>query len=293
MINPIYKLIALKTRKDWAKNDKKRDEGLKIPENLEIFDNISYGKHKKSNLLCIYKPKNSKNLPCIINFHGGGFFYGDKELYSFYSADLARRGFIVICFNYRLAPENIYPSQIEDINNLMIWLNKNAAKYDISKDKIFFVGDSAGANLVVNYTAALTNPFYANQYKFKIQNQIKPKAVALNCGLYDFGLEKEESVNLLYKAYLGKNRKKYANLVKVMNFITKDFPKTFISSAPNDPLLCQVKPMADVLKKNEVPVITKIYGTKEDSNTTHVFQLNLRLEIAKNCNDDECEFFNK
>lgn len=97
----------------------------------------------------------------------------------------------------------------------------------------------------------------------------------------------------MYKAYLGKNRKKYANLVKVMNFITKDFPKTFISSAPNDPLLCQVKPMADVFKKNEVPVITKIYGTKEDSNATHVFHLNLRLEIAKNCNDNECEFFNK
>lgn len=114
----------------------------------------------------------------------------------------------------------------------MIWLNKNAEKYDISKEKIFFVGDSAGANLVVNYTAALTNPFYANQYKFKIQNQIKPKAVALNCGLYDFGLEKEESVNLLYKAYLGKNRKKICKSYKSYEFYYKRFSKNVYKFCP-------------------------------------------------------------
>lgn len=36
----------------------------------------------------------------------------------------------------------------------------------------------------------------------------------------------------------------------------------------------------DVLKKNNVPIIIKIYDAKEDANKTNVFHLNLRLEIA-------------
>ena len=50
----------------------------------------------------------------IVNIHGGGYFYGDKELYRFYCMHLAEYGFAVINYNYRLSPENKFPAPLED-----------------------------------------------------------------------------------------------------------------------------------------------------------------------------------
>ena len=71
----------------------------------------------------------------------------------------------------------------------------------------------------------------------------------------------------------------------------KDFPPSFITSAPNDFLLGQAKFFADFLASKEIVTRLKIYGNKDDLQACHVFHLNQKLDIAKMCNDDECEFF--
>lgn len=290
MTNPIYKIVATKFRKDWAKNDYLRDKDFSIPENVEVIRDISYGKNGIWNLLDVNLPKNNTNpLPVIVNFHGGGFFYGTKETYKIYAGDMASRGFAVINFNYRLSPENRFPKQLEDCNSVLTWICNNSEKYNLDLNRVFFVGDSAGANLVYFYSTILTNPDYAKLYDFEIP-AIKPKAVALNCGLYKIA---DDINDLVSKAYVGSGKKKYAENLLVEKYVTSDFPPAYIVSAPNDFLLCQVQPMADFLKSKGVTVETKVYGTKEDPNAVHVFHLNMRLDYGKQCNDDECEFFNR
>ena len=88
---------ASRIRIDWAANDAKRDAGLTTPEDIERFDDLTYGiVDPKWQKLDVYRPKNVKGkLPVILNVHGGGWVYGDKELYQYYCMSLAQHGFAV------------------------------------------------------------------------------------------------------------------------------------------------------------------------------------------------------
>ena len=94
-------------RQGMGATDKKRDEGLFAPKEIVRHVNIAYdNKDSKWNLLDVYRPKDRSDLlPVIISVHGGGWVYGDKEVYQFYCMELAKEGFAVVNFSYRLAPE--------------------------------------------------------------------------------------------------------------------------------------------------------------------------------------------
>ena len=123
MVNPVYKYMAWKTRRDFGNGDKKRDAGQTTPFDLIRFDNIVYGddeKFKNWQLLDVYRPRSGgtdslSKLPVIISIHGGAWVYGDKDVYQFYGMSLAQHGFAVVNLSYRLAPEYKYPADIEDI----------------------------------------------------------------------------------------------------------------------------------------------------------------------------------
>lgn len=110
--------LAKQTRIEIKASDDQRDAGLPltIPE-VERFDNIAYGPANPGHLLDIYLPKQRTNLvPIIINIHGGGWFYGTKETYQFYGMSLAKQGFGVVNFNYRLPPEAEFPDELADVD---------------------------------------------------------------------------------------------------------------------------------------------------------------------------------
>ena len=113
-----------KIREDFGTGDKKRDAGLKTPETVERYDDISYGPHPTWNLLDVYRPKKEigNHLPVIAIVHGGAWVYGDKDVYQYYAMSLAERGFSVVNFSYRLAPEFRYPTALEDICKAFEWI---------------------------------------------------------------------------------------------------------------------------------------------------------------------------
>ena len=106
-----------------AKSDRKRDQSIPIPAGVSQCCNIPYGPQGKWQLLDVYFPNGtSMPLPTIVSIHGGGYVYGDKEIYRRYCMDLARRGFSVVNFNYRLAPKWKFPTPLEDTNAVLQWL---------------------------------------------------------------------------------------------------------------------------------------------------------------------------
>ena len=140
--------LSKRMRAEWSVNDAKRDAGLTTPETVERFDGLAYGPDPVWNRLDVYRPKceRGNRLPVIVSIHGGGWVYGDKELYQFYCMSLAGRGFAVVNFTYRLAPEFKFPAQLEDTNRVMEWVYANCETYGFDLDNIFMVGDSAGAH---------------------------------------------------------------------------------------------------------------------------------------------------
>lgn len=287
-------------RTNWAISDAERDEGLTTPEDIKRYDNISYGPHDVWNLLDIYHQKDVTGpMPVIVNIHGGGWVYGNKEIYQFYCMNLAQRGFTVVNFNYRLAPEVKYPAPLEDINGVMTFIKEHAKEYYMDTDNVFVVGDSAGGQLASQYLTIYSNPDYAAFFDFEVPD-IKIRAAGLNCGLYDVKKSIEVGLEERIKDYVGEEN--YSKVLgkgtvleslDVVGNITKDFVPSFVMSAVNDFLVAHAEPMYKHLKNLGVDCDMKIYGSKEQEEVAHVFHVNIKLEEARKCNDDECAFFRK
>jgi acetyl esterase/lipase len=128
--------VSRQIRRAFGGSDKKRDAGQTTPQDITRYDDILYGNDsrlKKWQYLDVYRPKSAveadgslKKLPVIISVHGGAWVYGDKDKYQWYCMRLAQRGFAVVNFSYRLAPEEIFPAAIEDTEKVFNWVCDNA-----------------------------------------------------------------------------------------------------------------------------------------------------------------------
>lgn len=283
-------------RSNFKKSDDERDKGLCTPKDIVRFDDILYGEDPKWQILDVYRPKSaeSRKLPVIVSFHGGAWVYGDKERYQYYCMDLAQRNFAVVNFTYRLAPEFKFPSSLIDCNLVFSWILNNAEKYNMDVENIFAVGDSAGAHGLSLYAAVLTNPEYAEKYPFKIPDNLKLKAIALNCGVAEIDLNVRDPRDItaeIMKEYLPEGGTcEEMEMLSVVNHITKNFPPTFIMTALNDFLKMEAPIMAECFSKNNVPFTYKLYGNRSEP-LAHIFHCDIRTGAAKKCNDDETEFF--
>lgn len=282
-------------REQFRLSDEKRDKGLRTPEDVVRFDNINYGADSKWQMLDVYRPKEDENgkLPVIVNIHGGGWIYGDKDVYQYYGMNMAQRGFAIVNFSYRLAPENKFPAALEDINQVFHWMVAYQDAYGLDMDNVFVVGDSAGAQLASQYITLLTNKEYQKYFEFSVpEGVLKVRAAALNCGTYDLRQCKEQNMEIL-NYYFAEDIDNTAACIDVMKYVTKDFPPTVITTSYYDFLKECAEPMYQYLKSHEVPCELHQYGSKTKPEIAHVFHLNIRSEEAKLCNEMECEFFRR
>lgn len=272
--------------------DKKRDKGKVVSDNVEATYNLSYtGSKSKWNKFDIYSPKGvSGLLPVIVSIHGGGYIYGDKEVYKYYCSNLATYGFKVINFNYHLAPKATYPSILVETNEMMEWIVKNSKEYNLDINNVFMVGDSAGGQLLFQYGLIYSNPSFAKLFDFKVPD-FKLKAVCLNCGVYDTKML-TEAAGAVGKAYFKKKvMEERQEDFKMFDYITKDYPNAFLMSAKDDFLKDACKPMCDLINKAGAKASYKIYGLDETDTIGHVFHVDYITKVAKECNDDEMAFF--
>ena len=287
--------ISDTVRSEFKKYDDIRDAGLTTPEDIVRYDDIVYGADPEWQSLDVYRPKASEGqkLPVIVSVHGGGWVYGDKERYQYYGMNLAQRGFAVVNFTYRLAPENKFPASLEDTNSVFNWLVDNAEQYGFDTDHVFAVGDSAGAHVLGLYSSICTNPTYAAEYDFQPPKDFAPTAIALNCGAYHVDMTLKDALAAQLAEYLpGQGTEKEMYLVDVINHITPNYPPTFFMTATDDFLKNQAPILAAKLAAENIPFLYRYYGDEKNM-LPHVFHCNIKSADAKLANDEECEFFRK
>lgn len=281
-------------RKMFGEGDRKRDAGLKTPADIIRYDDIQYGDiEPKWQMLDVYRPKNAEGkLPVIVSVHGGAWVYGDKDVYQFYCMSLAQRGFAVVNFSYRLSPEYQYPASFEDTSSVCAWILENAEKYGFDTDKIFGVGDSAGAHMLSLFSCALTNPEYAAVCGYQIPDGFRFQAIALNCGAFKMEMGPEGELNAqLMKGLLPKGgTDEEFELISSYLHITPDYPPVYIMTCPGDFLKAQPAFIIPVLEENDVQFVYRRFGDKKNP-LAHVFHCNIRSAEGNICNDEECTFF--
>ena len=288
-------LASLFLRTTFRHSDNKRDAGLTTPEDICRFDNIFYGPDREWNLLDVYRPKNSEGkLPVIVSVHGGGWVYGDKDRYQYYCMSLARHGFAVVNYSYRLAPKHKFPSSLEDTNLVFHWVLKNARQYGFDCENIFAVGDSAGAHNLALYCCICTNPGYAAAFPFTTPAGFRPSAVALNCGIYKMEKSKKRDLTTMLMADFlpGKGSAEEMYRISATEHLTGSFPPTFLMTCEGDFLAEAAKPMLEGLLSLGIETEYHYYGDT-DHVLGHVFHCNIRLPEAQQCNEEECAFFRK
>jgi acetyl esterase len=86
--------------------------------------------------------------PLVINFHGGGFVYGNLTAADWLCGNVAgRAGVTVVSVEYRLAPEHPAPIPYEDCWAATRWLVEHAAELGVDRTRVSLMGESAGGNL--------------------------------------------------------------------------------------------------------------------------------------------------
>lgn len=295
---------AIKMRNDWATGDAIRDEGLIEPENIVKLKDIPYTSSDKKederwHLTDIYLPEDrtedsDKSYPVIVSVHGGGWFYGDKELYRHYTMYLATKGFVVVNFNYRLSPENVYPAGFSDVCALMEFVKINASKYHFDMSRLFMVGDSCGAQLTSQYSVYVTSKEYRDLVGFSYDCPV-PAKVALNCGIYDMkDLQNHENDRFLADWYIEgvTDEKILKSFYDILDYMNESFPSTYLMMSVNDGLNIYTPAMKEKLETLNIPFEYHEFG-QDNVNDSHVFHLNMKSENGRICNEEEVEFFLK
>lgn len=233
-----------------------------------------------------YMTDENRKYPVIVSVHGGGWFYGDKELYSHYCCLLAERGYVVVNFNYRLSPQNKYPAAIEDVAYLIRYIHENAQTLGIDMDNLYMVGDSAGAQLTANYCIIASNSDYRAKLDF-FTYDLLPKKVCLNCGAYKMA-ERNDNISAWYLEN-AVTEEQYKLFMDQLDYVNADFPEAYLMYSVNDDLASHTKALDEVLNKVGVAHITKAYG-QNNPDSGHVFHMNMRNPEGILCNEDECSF---
>src|ERR1700682_2492108 len=66
--------------------------------------------------------------PLVVNFHGGGFVFGELRLSDWLCSRVAQKvGAVVVSVDYRLAPRHRFPAAVEDCYAALLWAAENAA----------------------------------------------------------------------------------------------------------------------------------------------------------------------
>uniref|UniRef100_A0AAF5D6L6 Alpha/beta hydrolase fold-3 domain-containing protein n=2 Tax=Strongyloides stercoralis TaxID=6248 RepID=A0AAF5D6L6_STRER len=135
---------------------------IPIPSTTKESHTIKYRIISSLHRLNISKKNGSKINPLsphlILHCHGGGYLATSSKSHECYLRSWAKQSSCpIVSIDYSLAPKNPYPNAIEEVLYAYAYIINNPHEFGWTGEKIVFVGDSAGGNLVTSVTMRLIN----------------------------------------------------------------------------------------------------------------------------------------
>lgn len=286
----IFKKVWEKT----AREDNARLATQKKPDGITEINNIPYiDDGNRYHLLDLYYPENAEGqLPVIIDIHGGGWMYADKDLNKMFCLNMAKRGFAVFNISYRLVPEVSVNEQLTDCGYALKWISENGKKYPVcDMDNIMLSGDSAGGQLSA-YSAVLMSSeklrriFDIPDYEMELAalTLISPVAY-MNDGIMGVYTRK-----MWGNDYKNKKTYPYMNLDSILPM--GKLPPTFLVTSSGDALaLKQTRKAAEDIRKYIDDVRLLDFEKFEGEDLPHVFSVIYPESKAGNMTIDEFTSF--
>ncbi|KAJ8772844.1 hypothetical protein K2173_028021 [Erythroxylum novogranatense] len=136
----------------------------------------------------LYRPNSAKpgqKLPLVIYYHGGGFFLSsaaDPKYHNSLNKIVAAANIVLVSVDYRIAPESPLPAAYEDSWAALEWVashpkakqgggNEAWLNDYVDFGRVFFAGDSCGANMAHHFALRLQDS--------KVSQQLKIQGIAM------------------------------------------------------------------------------------------------------------------
>ncbi|UMG92330.1 alpha/beta hydrolase [Nocardioides sp. TF02-7] len=220
----------------------------------------------------------TSGAPVLLQVHGGAWVTSRKEEQGLPSCSTwPPRGWVCVAVNYRLAPRDPWPAQIEDVKRAIAWVKDNIADHGGDPDYLAITGGSAGGHLAA--LAALTPNDPALQPGFEDADTSVQVAVP-HYGVYDLaGASGIRHVEVMRDTLLAKHvmQVPYAEAPEVYEAaspllrVTADAPDFFVVHGAVDTLVGVDQARQLVARLREVSKRTVVYA--ELPGTQHAFDV--------------------
>jgi len=99
----------------------------------------------------VYTPNGPGPFPAVVYFHGGGWVIGNSHAYDAGARALAKGAqAVVISVDYRLSPENKFPTPWDDALSTYKWTVTNVGRWRGDPRRLALAGEGAGGNLAIS-----------------------------------------------------------------------------------------------------------------------------------------------
>lgn len=230
-----------------------------------------------------FDPACDEPLPTVIDIHGGGWMYGDKELNRRFCEYLASQGFCVMGMSYRLLPKTDLGGMVADIFASMRWLEQFGPARGFDLSRVLVTGDSAGGHLTGLVSCIQASPELQRVYGVEPLGFSFSAAAIANgvCELHDIysflgtltaSVDKE-----MRRMLLGKSGEK-APWANVMSFsetstLAQDLPPILVIGSESDPFYQQTTWLVHLLEQRGISHQTIIWKKTDGPHLGHVFQV--------------------
>lgn len=285
---------------------------------IEVHRDLVYTRSPVPLRLDVYQPEGASERalrPVVLYVHGGGFRILSKDSHWVMALQFARRGYVVVSIDYRLAPKYPFPAALEDCAEAYAWTVEHAARYGGDASRLVLAGESAGANLVTAMTVAacFDRP---EAYAARIRRTgVVPRAALPACGILQvsdtarfarrkpeitgFLAERLEEVELGYLGRFQRGFEEASALADPLVLLEGDAPAAqppaaaplppfFAPVGTADPLLDDTRRLAHALRARGVVCDDRYYPGE-----MHAFHAFVFREQAKRCWRDTFAFLDQ
>jgi len=182
---------------------------------------------------------------------------------------------LVISVDYRLAPEHLFPSAVEDCYGALCWAANSSDKLNIDTSKMAIGGDGAGGNIAASVALIVRERGLPAGAVLCAQALVTPpmdltaqadERYPSRRTFQDAYMTNMSQLHWFFKNYLGSadGANPYASPLFVPD--VKSLPSTIVISAGHDPLRDEGEAYAKRLSESGVPVVLTRY-----TNSAHAF----------------------
>ena len=200
-------------------------------------------------------------LPTLVFYHGGGFTIGSIQTHNVLCRELARIAHCaVISVDYRLAPENRFPTATNDAWDALKWVSQSAKSLGLRPNALAVGGDSAGGTLAAVCAIHARDQGLPLSLQLLFYPGTAARQESESHRTYDQGFMLDKAtVDWFFNHYIDSKDRDDWRFAPMLAERHDGLAPAWIGLAECDPLVDEGIAYADLLRMAGVPVNLEIY----------------------------------